>query len=174
MNGKAPITAAKLWTVFAKAHRAVAAHVEDSVSRHGLCLSDFMALEALLHKGPLTVGEIGARVLLASGSMTAAIDRLEKMGLVRREFTEKDRRARVIHLTPRGKRLVKTVFEAHSHDLEVLMAVLDGRERTELYKLLKKLGLFAAASPRNEQKSSLSDVLSKKGRKKNNATDSEK
>ncbi len=140
------ISAARLWTVFAKAHRAVSAHVEESVARHGLCLSDFMALEALLHKGPLTIGEIGARVLLASGSMTAAVDRLEKMALVRREFTEKDRRARVIHLTPKGRRLVKTVFDAHSDDLEGLMGILDIAERTQLYSLLKKLGLSAAAA----------------------------
>src|SRR5579883_2428886 len=116
MSKQGTVTAARLWTVFAKAHRALSAHVEDSVARHGLCLSDFMALEALLHKGPLTVGEIGERVLLASGSMTAAIDRLEKMGLVRREFSEKDRRVRVIHLTPLGRELVERVFEAHSRD----------------------------------------------------------
>ncbi len=167
MSQQSTITAAKLWMVFAKAHRAVSVNVEQSVARHGLCLSDFMVLEALLHKGPLTVGDIGARVLLASGSMTAAVDRLEKMGLVRREFTEKDRRARVIHLTPKGRRLVERVFEAHSRDLEGLMEVLDREERTELYSLLKKLGLAAAARRDSE-------VLSTKGRKKNNATDSEK
>jgi MarR family transcriptional regulator, 2-MHQ and catechol-resistance regulon repressor len=167
MSQQANVKAAKLWIVFAKAHRAVSAHVEESVARHGLCLSDFMALEALLHKGPLTVGEIGARVLLTSGSMTAAVDRLEKLSLVRREFTEKDRRARVIHLTPKGRRLVERVFEAHSRDLEVLMGALDVSERADLYNLLKKLGLSAAA--RRE-----SEILSTKGRKKNNAADSEK
>src|SRR5262249_48433504 len=125
MTEETQVSAAKLWLIFAKAHRALSAHVEESVARHGLCLSDFMALEALLHKGPLTVGEIGARVLLASGSMTAAVDRLEKLGLVRRELTEKDRRARVIHLTPRGKRLVEKIFEAHTRDLEDLMGVLN-------------------------------------------------
>ena len=120
-----------------------------------------------MHKGPQTVGEIQARVLLASGSMTAAVDRLEKMDLVRREFTKKDRRARVIHLTPRGKRLITTVYEAHSRDIEVLMAVLDAGERAELYGLLKKIGLAAAATPKGL------DVVSTKERK-NNATDSEK
>ena len=167
MSQQQPITAARLWLVFAKAHRALSAHVEESVARHGLCLSDFMALEALLHKGPLTVGEIGARVLLASGSMTAAVDRLEKLGLVRREFTEKDRRARVIHLTPEGKQQVEKIFEAHSRDLEELMAVLGAEERAELYGLLKKVGLAAAAA-KDER------VLSTKGRKKRNATDTEK
>jgi MarR family transcriptional regulator, 2-MHQ and catechol-resistance regulon repressor len=168
MKPQPPITAAKLWMVFAKAHRSLAAHVEESVARHGLCLSDFMALEALLHKGPLTVGEIRARVLLASGSMTAAIDRLEKMGLVRRGFVESDRRARVIHLTAQGKRLVTKVFEAHSRDLEALMGVLDEEERAELYGLLKKLGLAAAATPKSL------DVVSTKGRNKGNVADSEK
>jgi MarR family 2-MHQ and catechol resistance regulon transcriptional repressor len=105
-----------------------------------------MALEALLHKGPLTIGEIGARVLLTSGSMTAAVDRLEKRALVRREFTETDRRARVIHLTPKGRRLVKTVFDAHSQDLEALMGILGSTERSELYNSLKKLGLSVAAA----------------------------
>jgi DNA-binding MarR family transcriptional regulator len=80
--------------------------------------------------------------------MTAAVDRLEKMSLVRREFTEKDRRARIIHLTPQGTRLVKKIFAAHSQDLEELMAVLDAGERGQLYGLLKKLGLAAAAAPR--------------------------
>ena len=171
---QAAVSAAKLWTVFARAHRAVSARVEESVARHGLCLSDFMALEALLHKGPLTVGEIGARVLLASGSMTAAVDRLEKMGLVRREFTKKDRRARVIQLTPQSKRLVEKVFEAHSRDLEALMGVLGGGERAELYTMLKKLGLSAMELKDSKFRDSLSDVSEKKGRKKNNAADSQK
>jgi len=159
MSQQAQVNAARLWLVFAKAYRALSAHVEQSVASHGLCLSDFMALETLLHKGPLTVGEIGSRVLLASGSMTAAGDRLEKLGLVRREFTEKDRRARVIHLTPQGKRLVEKIFEAHAQDLEELMSELDGAERDELYRLLKKVGLAAAAAPKHL------NVSSTKGRK---------
>ena len=41
-------------------------------------------LEVLLHKGPLTISVIGEKVLLASASMTSAIDRLEIRELVRR------------------------------------------------------------------------------------------
>ena len=40
-------------------------------------LSDFAILEALLHKGPQAVSELGRRIDLTSGSMTTAIDRLE-------------------------------------------------------------------------------------------------
>jgi DNA-binding MarR family transcriptional regulator len=75
------------------------------------------ALEALLHKGALTISEIQDKVRLASGSMTAAVDRLEKLGLVVRKSSPIDRRARVVHLTAEGKRLVVSCFERHAKDL---------------------------------------------------------
>jgi MarR family 2-MHQ and catechol resistance regulon transcriptional repressor len=59
--------AAQLWIVLARCHRAVSTLVERSIADLGLCLSDFMVLEALLHKGPLTISDIQAKVLLASG-----------------------------------------------------------------------------------------------------------
>jgi len=78
------ITAPQLWLVMAKSYRVLRLRAEESIVSAGLCLTDFAALEALLHKGPLTITEIQQKVLLASGSMTAAIDRLEKLGLVAR------------------------------------------------------------------------------------------
>ena len=39
-------------------------------------------MEVLLHKGPLPIKMIGEKVLLTSGSMTAAINRLEKKGFL--------------------------------------------------------------------------------------------
>src|SRR6266566_10012943 len=94
------ITAPRLWLVIFKSYRVLSLLAERSIAKTGLCLTDFAALEALLHKGPLTISEIQEKVLLASGSMTAAVDRLEKLGLVVRKSTAKDRRARVVQLTP--------------------------------------------------------------------------
>src|SRR6202011_883977 len=98
------INTPKLWLVLARCHRALAQSVERSIPDPGRCLSDFMVLEALLHKGPLTISEIQAKVLLASGSMTAAIDRLERKGLVIRTATPSDRRAKLLELKPEGRR----------------------------------------------------------------------
>jgi len=139
-----PITAPKLWWVIARSHHALRLLAERSIANTGLCLTDFAALEALLHKGPLTITEIQDKVMLASGSMTAAIDRLEKMGLVVRKSTAKDRRARVVQLTPEGKLVATASFEKHADDLETLVSVLSDKEKTQLYGSLKKLGLLAA------------------------------
>ena len=57
-----------------------------------MCGSDFAVLEALLHKGPLPVNEIGKKILLTSGSITAAIDRLEDKEFVERRAHGTDRR----------------------------------------------------------------------------------
>ena len=103
-------------------------------------------MEALLHKGPLTIGEIQSKVPLALGSMTAAVDRLEKRGLIRRTPSADDRRARVLKLSPKGRAVVQRAFTRHAAILETAMAVLTPRERRQLHALLKKLGRFAAAT----------------------------
>ncbi len=138
------ITAPRLWLVIAKSFRALSLVAEQSIANTGLCLTDFAALEALLHKGPLTITQIQDKVRLASGSMTAAVDRLEKLGLVVRRASAIDRRARVVHLTAEGKRLAASSFERHAKDLEALMSALSEKEMEQLYGSLKKLGLLAA------------------------------
>ena len=78
----------------------------------GAGISDFMVLEVLLHKGPLTISAIGEKVLLASASMTSAIDRLEKRGLVRRRSCNSDRRIRIVELTDCGKAFIEEIYRA--------------------------------------------------------------
>jgi len=75
--------------------------------------------------------------------MTAAIDRLEKRGLVVRTSTASDRRARVVELTEEGTRIATGYFSKHAKDLENLMAVLSAKEKRQLHASLKKLGLLA-------------------------------
>jgi MarR family 2-MHQ and catechol resistance regulon transcriptional repressor len=138
-------SATHVWLVLSKAARAVEQNARNSVAGLGLGLSDFAVLEALLHKGAQPVNVIGKRVLLTSGSITTAIDRLESRNLVRRTPHPEDQRARLVQLTGRGKRLIENAFRQHALDMEETMAVLTPTERVELTRLLKKAGLFAAA-----------------------------
>ena len=100
------IAAAKLWLVLARAAGAVGTYIERSMGLKGYCLTDFMILEALLHKGPMTISAIGEKVLLASASMTSAIDRLEERKLVHRSLSAEDRRVRLVNLTSEGRRFI--------------------------------------------------------------------
>jgi MarR family 2-MHQ and catechol resistance regulon transcriptional repressor len=132
-----------LWLLLWKASRAVEAHSSRSIARFGMGISDFAVLEALLHKGPLTVKQLGEKVLLTSGSMTTAVDRLAKRGLVSRCDDEKDRRARIIKLTDAGKELISEAFTKHRLALESAVSGFTQQERVELLPLLRRLGRTA-------------------------------
>src|SRR5215471_15279708 len=103
-----------------KASRAVEDYAEKSIAQLEMCGSDFAVLEALLHKGPLPVNGIGRKVLLTSGSITVAVDRLETKGLVERRASSSDRRARIVHLTKEGRRLITRAYAEHAADMERL------------------------------------------------------
>ena len=114
-----------VWLVLLKAFHALRAHAEKSVnsSRTGLGDSDFRVLEVLLHKGPLPVNTIGPKVWLTPGSISVAVDRLEKKALVKRGNTD-DRRVRLVELTAKGSALITRIFREHAAAMEEAAAVL--------------------------------------------------
>ena len=136
-------SATHTWLVLMKAHRTLTRHATRSIEALDMCLSDFAILEALLHKGPQPVRQLGRRIDLTSGSMTTAIDRLETRHLVTRADHATDRRAWVIHLTPEGKTLITKVFAGHEEAMERAMRALSKTERATLTDLLKRLGTTA-------------------------------
>ena len=144
---KTNTTGVHLWLVLMKAYQSLEHRAMRSIGDTGLCFSDFAVLEALLHKGPLPVNTVGAKVALTSGSSTAAIDRLEKRGLVRRAPDATDRRTRIVHLTDKGRTLIEPAFRKHAADMEAVTASLSGAEKSILLDLLKKLGKSAVSGP---------------------------
>ena len=90
--------------------------LESEVARtlkpHGLHYTDFDILATLRRKGApyeLSPTQLSNSVILTSGAMTAAIDRLEKNSLVRRTQDKIDGRSRRVKLTAKGSRLVEKV-----------------------------------------------------------------
>jgi MarR family 2-MHQ and catechol resistance regulon transcriptional repressor len=136
-----------VFLVLWKAARAVEVYAEKSVSGLEMCGSDFAGLEALLHKGPLPINEIGKKVLLTSGSITVAVDRLEAKRLVERRAHGTDRRARIVHLTKEGRKVITRAYADHAADMERLASdSLTKEERKTLILLLKKIGYEAAGT----------------------------
>src|SRR3712207_5028929 len=71
--------------------------------RTGLGLSEMSALEHLQHAhGGLTPTELGKRLSLSSGAITALVDRLERTGHVERRPNPADRRSSVVLPVPEG------------------------------------------------------------------------
>jgi MarR family 2-MHQ and catechol resistance regulon transcriptional repressor len=138
-------SAARVWLILWKAYESLHAYAVNDIESLQMCLSDFAILEALLHKGPLPMNDIARRVSLTAGSVTTAIDRLEKRSLVRRQSSDEDRRTRLITLTAEGRKLIKAAFSQHAQALETVAAPLTKKEREQLIALLKRFGRSAEA-----------------------------
>src|ERR1700754_685916 len=128
------VSAPRLWLVLARAHGSMVDFIKRSINAQGLGISDFMVLEVLLHKGPLTISVIGEKVLLASASMTSAIDRLEKRGLVLRRSCNSDRRIRLVELTDCGRAFIQEIYARHEKDLGTVFGGLCETELKTTYE----------------------------------------
>jgi MarR family 2-MHQ and catechol resistance regulon transcriptional repressor len=94
----------------------------------------------------LPVNTIGPKVWLTPGSISVAVDRLVKKGLVARKDFAGDRRVRRVELTAKGRALITRGFQEHATAMEAAAGALSKNERLVLLRLLKKLGKQAAAA----------------------------
>lgn len=138
------VSGTQLWLVLIKAYHSLLGFTEQTLKGSDLGDSEFRILEALLHKGPMPVNTIGPRVFLTPGSISVAVDRLLKRGLVTRTNSTEDRRVRVVDLTASGRRLIEQVFAVHARQVDRLANVLSPKERRQIARGLKAFGKAAA------------------------------
>ncbi len=131
----------EIWLALRKAFTALEMHAVKSILELDMCTSDFAVLAFLLQKGGLPVNTLGKELLLTSGSITIAIDRLERRGLVQRQWQSHDRRVCLVILTPEGDKLIKATFEKNTADLLQAISGLTRAERKNLATLLEKLSV---------------------------------
>ncbi|MGE5703706.1 MAG: MarR family winged helix-turn-helix transcriptional regulator [Clostridia bacterium] len=137
-----------LFIVLSRAYKAVAAHSEQDIRLSGLNPTEFGVLELLYHKGQHPLQQIGEKILLASGSITYVVDKLEKKGYLERKSCPEDRRITYATITEEGTRLMDRIFPQHTEAIRKAMEGLDPDEKETAIRLLKKLGIHAQSSLR--------------------------
>ena len=131
------------WLIMLKAWQSIGRYLRPTMSAEGLGESDFRVLEVLLHKGPLPVNAIGPKVDLNPGSVSVAVDRLYKKGLVSREECSSDRRVRTVSLTEKGRERFVPLFRRHAALIKLAFRDLSSEELQQLEVMLKKIGKCA-------------------------------
>lgn len=131
----------KLYIVLSRAHKAINETTNQFFQENGLNPTEFAVLELLYHKGRQPLQQIGNKILLASGSITYVVDKLEKRGYLLRVSCPADRRVTYAEITKEGEAFMAEVFPNHEQHLHELLSVLTNEEKDEAIKLLKKLGL---------------------------------
>jgi DNA-binding MarR family transcriptional regulator len=118
--------------------------MEPYFAPHGISGSQWGILRALQRAGAegqpeLRVTELGQRLLIRPASVTGAVDRLVRQGLVERSASTEDRRVRRVGLTSQGHKLVARVLKGHAAHIESMFTGLTAKELNDLAAALCRL-----------------------------------
>jgi len=83
---------------------------------------------------------IGPKVNLTRGSISVAVDRLCRKGLVSRNKGTEDRRIRIVALTPSGKSIIVPFFREHAAAIREVFAVVSSADLEQLESSLRLVG----------------------------------
>jgi|ERR1043166_7240158 DNA-binding MarR family transcriptional regulator len=118
------------------------AMADDTLAELGLAEGAWKVLTSLRLAGEpyrKSVGKLAKRAELSSGAMTNRLDRLEKVGLVRRVPDPEDRRGVLVELTEEGHRAWEKGLGAQAANESLIAAALNEDEKRQLNALLRKM-----------------------------------
>jgi len=78
-----------------------------------------LALKAFSSKSGLTIGQLSERLQVKHHTAVSLVNRMEEVGLVRRESNEADRRQVFVSLTPTGSRILAQVAVVHRKEIRI-------------------------------------------------------
>ncbi len=133
-NEKPKPAADLLWDLFRSVHR-----LSHPVKKGEVTLQQFVLLKSLGCSGEQRVGELAARVHLTQSSVSIAIKRLEKEGLVVRMRDTADERRVSLALTDNGQAVLRNWQEKWTQAVTAFLKRLDTREQDQLQLILQKM-----------------------------------
>jgi DNA-binding MarR family transcriptional regulator len=117
-----------------RAARALARRFDDAFRPLGLTNGQFSLMMSLNRSEPPSMGAVASLLAMDRTTLTAALKPLERRGLLEISEDPADRRARVMKLTPQGRRLLARavpIWESTHQTIEGLLTAPD-RLRNDL------------------------------------------
>ena len=122
------------FALYGAANRMVRQH-KPFLEPLGLTFPQYLVVLELLDGAPLSVGVLGARLGMDTGTITPLVKRLETSGMASRTRDPGDERRVMVDLTPRGRALesevrgitekIKTVCQLTDADMDELRRTLE-------------------------------------------------
>lgn len=109
------------------------------VKSYGLSLGQFAVLEALYHKGEMTVGQVQKKILSSTGTMPVIIKNLEKRQFISHKEDENDKRKRLLYITDKGRDIISKVFPKNKEIIIEYFKNMEIDEKKEFLRLMKSL-----------------------------------
>lgn len=111
----------------------------DPISQGKISLPQYITLEMLVRQSGLKMKDIAENLNVSYPAATGIIDRLHKMGMVKRVSDKKDRRVVYIEVTEKGEKIVEEVRKNRHELIERVFGNLSQEERMAYLQIIKKV-----------------------------------
>jgi DNA-binding MarR family transcriptional regulator len=131
----------KVMVALVKASEGYKKDCDSIYKNYGLTFSQYNALRVLNNsKGGQNTVTITSKIMLVSGpNMTGIAKRLEKRGFIIRKSDSEDERITMLEITPKGRRVIDNIKNAHEENIENYLKGFSDKERKILLEALKRL-----------------------------------
>lgn len=130
------------WERLVRYHRATT----DAMDRHlrsefGHTLDDYDVLHQIgFHDGPIRMGDLAERLLVANSSCNRIVSRLVDAGFIERRHGDGDGRVVLVDLTRSGNSLKRRMAVVHTRDIQARFgSLINPTEAADIDAILRRL-----------------------------------
>ncbi len=139
INPKLRADAGRLADIFTVLQRSFALNLSKELALSNVSFSQYCLLSFFREHEQLMMSEIAQRMGHSTAATTGIVDRLEKLGYVRRVKGREDRRKIFVQITTTGQALMGEVRADMVANLLKMMAVLEPAERKSWLQIYEKI-----------------------------------
>lgn len=129
------------WIEVAKTYNKCQRLLSERLARCGLSIPRYEVLLAVARDEGLSQRSLSERLLSAKSNVTALLQRLEELELVRRETDKGDARGQCVFLTRRGRSLVREAAKAQASVVTLMMEGFSIEEARTMGRAMKRVGV---------------------------------
>jgi len=111
----------------------------DAITSGHITVPQFLVLEAVENRGPLKMSVLAEELRVSMPAATGLVDRLHALRVVERQYDPDDRRLILIAITPKGRRMVRTLRSKRARMIGSIFGRLTSQERADYIKILKRV-----------------------------------
>ena len=122
-----------------KCIRGFSRYEHNYLSRGEITLPQLRTLEYLSRIEGCLMSETAKYLGISRPAATGLVDRLITQRLIEREYNEKDRRVIKIKITPKGKKIVSSIWEQKRRSFIKVFSKISGQEREQYIRIMEKI-----------------------------------
>jgi DNA-binding MarR family transcriptional regulator len=141
---RATALAGELYKVLSEAFQVLGRRDPGGILPGDLTLAQLSILMALQECGPMRMTALASHQRVRTPTVTVAIRRLEKLGLVDRSHDPTDLRAVIVGITPHGHAMRRNSLATRHMQLAAMLTTLSPEDRASLNEALSPLERLAS------------------------------